>query len=246
LSGSVQTSEHPADAASSPRRRRDTNPRKELVREQLIDVAARIFDEKGFEKCSMADIAKAVGLGRSALYHYFKSKDEILAAIVEAEALAPTHHLELLSAESGITATEWLRRALVEGIERRLSRGSRFVTLSRLEGQIPEGLRVVYNRSRRRIYDYYVHCIEHGVSTGEFRPVDPKIAAFGVLGMANWTSRWYSPGGRKSPAEIAMIIADMALVSLRSPSAREQLVDEAKQKVEALRRQVDELNLLLG
>ena len=43
-----------------------------------------------------------------------------------------------------------------------------------------------------------------------------------------------------------MIIADMALVSLRSPSAREQLVDEAKQKVEALRRQVDELNLLLG
>ena len=246
MSGSVQTSEHPADAASSPRRRRDTNPRKELVREQLIDVAARIFDEKGFEKCSMADIAKAVGLGRSALYHYFKSKDEILAAIVEAEALTPTHHLETLSAESGLSASEWLRRAIVDGIVRRLSSGSRFVTLSRLEAQIPDGLRVVYNRSRRQIYDYYVHCIEHGISTGEFRKVDPKIAAFGVLGMANWTSRWYSPTGRNTPEEIAAIIADLALASLRSPSAREQLVEEAKQKVEALREQIDELHLLLG
>lgn len=246
MSSPAQTSELPAKAAPSARARRETNPRKELVREQLIDIAARIFDEKGFEKCSMADIAKAVGLGRSALYHYFKSKDEILAAIVEAEALTPTHHLESLSAESGLSATEWLRRAIVEGIIRRLSSGSRFVTLSRLEGQIPEDLRVVYNRSRRQIYDYYVHCIEHGISTGEFRPVDPKIAAFGVLGMANWTSRWYSPSGRKSPEEIALIIADMALASLRSPSAREQLVDEAKQKVEALRQQVDELNLLLG
>lgn len=246
MTDSANTPEPAAGERPASRNRRDTNPRKEMVRDQLIDVAAKVFDEKGFERCSMADIAKAVGLGRSALYHYFKSKDEILAAIVEAEALEPTHRLELLSAESGLSATEWLRRAIVEGIVRRLSSGSRFVTLSRLEAQIPDGLRVVYNQSRRLIYDYYVHCIEHGISTGEFRKVDAKIAAFGVLGMANWTSRWYSPTGRNTPEEIADHIADLALASLRSPSAREKVVDTVKEKVKALHEQIGELNMLLG
>jgi AcrR family transcriptional regulator len=246
LSNSAEGSELPVAAKPSPRARRDTNPRKELVREQLIDIAARVFDEKGYERCSMADIATAVGLGRSAIYHYFRSKDEILAALVEAEALAPSHHLETLSAESGLSVSEWLRRAIVEGIVRRLSSGSRFVTLSRLEAQIPDDLRVVYNRSRRQIYDYYVHCIEHGISTGEFRKVDPKIAAFGVLGMANWTSRWYSPTGRNTPEEIAAIIADLALAGLRSPSARERVVDDARDKVKALRDEIEGLHQLLG
>lgn len=246
MSDSAESLEPPVETKPVPRSRRDTNPRKELVREQLIDIAARVFDEKGYERCSMADIATAVGLGRSAIYHYFSSKDEILAALVEAEALTPSHHLKTLSAESGLSATEWLRRAIVEGIIRRLSSGSRFVTLSRLEAQIPEGLRVVYNHSRREIYDYYVHCIEHGMSTGEFRKVDAKIAAFGVLGMANWTSRWYSPAGRNTPEEIAAIIADLALAGLRSPSARERVVDDARDKVKALREEIEGLHQLLG
>ncbi|MCW5721154.1 MAG: TetR family transcriptional regulator [Devosia sp.] len=235
-----------APAARRSRPGRETNPRKELVRDQLIDVAARVFDEKGYDRFSMADIANAVGLGRSAIYHYFSSKDEILAAIVEAEALTPSHHLKTLSAESGLSATEWLRRAIVDGIVRRLSSGSRFVTLSRLEDQIPGDLRTVYNHSRREIYDYYVHCIEHGIATGEFRSVDPKIAAFSVLGMANWTSRWYSPSGRNTPQEIAVTIADLALASLRAPSARERGIDEARGKLDQVSAEIEDLRRLLG
>jgi len=234
------------EETSRQRAKRDTNPRKELVREQLIDVAARVFDEKGFERCSMSDIANAMGLGRSALYHYFRSKDEILAAIVEAEALAPSHQLKLLSAESGLSASEWMRRAVADGIVRRLSSGSRFVTLSRLEAQIPDELRRVYNHSRREIYDYYVHCIEHGIATGEFREVDAKIAAFSVIGMANWTSRWYSPMGRKSADEIATEIADLALASLRAPSARERVLNDAKDKIKILGDELEDLRRLLG
>ncbi|MGO4843611.1 TetR/AcrR family transcriptional regulator, partial [Rhizobiaceae sp. 2RAB30] len=69
--------------------RLSTNPRKELVREQLIDIAAKMFDSKGYAQTGMADIAQAIGLGRSAVYHYFRNKEEILAALVEAEALTP-------------------------------------------------------------------------------------------------------------------------------------------------------------
>ncbi len=86
--------------------------------------------------------------------------------------------------------------------------------LAQLESQIPEELGPLYNQGRRRIYDFYVNCITDGIATGEFRDVDPKIAAFAVIGMANWTSRWFTPSGSRSASEIAEIIADIALHGL--------------------------------
>lgn len=203
--------------------RNGTNPRKELVREQLIDIAAQLFDRKGYAQTSINDIARAIGLGRSAVYHYFRNKEEIVAALVEAEALTPSHQLQELSEQPDLTATERLRRAIVSGIKRRLGSGSRFILLARLEAQIPDELGPVYNQGRRDIYDFYVRCISEGIASGEFREVDPKIAAFGVIGMANWTTRWYSPSGSRSPEEIGEIIADFALHGL---AARDSVVQD--------------------
>jgi AcrR family transcriptional regulator len=222
-----------------------TNPRKELVREQLIDVAARMFDSKGYVQTGMGDIAQALGLGRSAVYHYFRNKEEILVALVEAEALTPSHQLQELIDDTSLTATERLRRAVTEGIVRRLSSGSRFLFFSRLEAQIPEHMGALYNQSRRQIYDFYVKCIRDGVRAGEFRDVDAKIAAFAVIGMANWTSRWYSASGPKTPREIADIIADMALQGLRKPDAAGADLNAVRATIQSLRAQIDSLDQLL-
>jgi AcrR family transcriptional regulator len=234
---------------SAARRAKDTkvttNPRKELVREQLIDIAAELFDRKGYVHTSINDIAKALGLGRSAVYHYFRNKEEILAALVEAEALTPSHLLQELIDEPGLSATERLRRAVVDGIVRRLSSGARFILLSRLETQIPEELGPLYNLGRRHIYDFYVRCIVEGIAKGEFRDVDPKIAAFAVIGMANWTSRWYSPNGLKSPAEIADVIADLALQGLKASHNQPCGSEGVRRTIDGLRQQIDMLENLL-
>ncbi|TKT75750.1 TetR/AcrR family transcriptional regulator [Aquamicrobium sp. LC103] len=220
---------------------RGSNPRKELVREQLIDIAAQLFDSKGYAQTSINDIARAIGLGRSAVYHYFRNKEEILAALVEAEALTPSHQLKDLMTQSELTPGERLRRAVVDGIMRRLSSGSRFILLARLEAQIPEELGPLYNQGRRDIYDFYVRCISDGIASGEFREVDPKVAAFAVIGMANWTTRWYSPSGPRSPAEIGEIIADMALHGL---TARDGVVARDAEVRDALKGLRDKVDLL--
>ena len=225
--------------------RQPTNPRKELVRDQLIDIAARMFDEKGYANTGIGDIAQEIGLGRSAVYHYFRNKEEILTALVEAEALTPWHQLQHLIEDETLTATERLRRAVTDGIVRRLSSGSRFLFFSRLEAQIPDHLGELYHQSRRQIYDFYVRCISDGIATGEFRDVDPKIGAFAVIGMANWTSRWYSPNGPKSPREIAEVIADIALAGLRMPDHMNGDIAALRSSVQALRGQVDMLEQLL-
>ncbi|MBN9061855.1 MAG: TetR family transcriptional regulator [Rhizobiales bacterium] len=222
-----------------------SNPRKELVREELIDVAAEMFDSKGYAQTGMGDIAKAIGLGRSAVYHYFRNKEEILAALVEAEALTPSHQLQELIDDPRLTASERLKRAIIDGIVRRLASGSRFLFSLRLEAQIPKEMGALYNKSRRQIYDFYVRCIRDGVRDGEFRDVDAKIAAFAVIGMANWTSRWYSANGPKTPHEIAEIIADMALHGLRKPSAASVDARAAGDAIRSLRDRLDALEQLL-
>lgn len=54
-----------------------------LTRERIIQVAARLFLEKGFEKTSMRDIVEASGMSKGAIYHQFDSKDEILIAVYQ-------------------------------------------------------------------------------------------------------------------------------------------------------------------
>ncbi|WP_414472395.1 TetR/AcrR family transcriptional regulator [Microvirga sp. M2] len=245
MTGSLAEPSGWSDAMRAREAKLATNPRKELVREQLIDIAAELFDKKGYAQTSINDIAKALGLGRSAVYHYFRNKEEILAALVEAEALTPSHLLQELINESGLSATERLRRAVFDGIVRRLSSGARFILLSRLEAQIPEELGPVYHLGRRHIYDFYVRCISEGIAGGEFREVDPKIAAFAVIGMANWTSRWYSPKGPKSPAEIAEVIADLALQGLKASHNQPYDPDGVRRTIDGLKQQIDALESLL-
>lgn len=197
--------------------RRDTNPRRELVREELLDIATRMFDEQGFDRVSMAMIAREVGLGRSAIYHYFASKDDILASIVESEAQAPVGRIQQLANAPGLNVSTRLRNVIVDGVVRRLSLNSRFVRLVRLEAQIPMHLRQDYDRSRRAIYDEYLKLIDAGIASREFRAVDSHVAAFGIIGMANWTSRWFQADGRLGVREVAEVIADLALASIQSP-----------------------------
>jgi TetR/AcrR family transcriptional repressor of nem operon len=53
------------------------------TRDHIIDAADRLFYERGYEHTSFADIASAVNISRGNFYYHFKSKDEILAAVID-------------------------------------------------------------------------------------------------------------------------------------------------------------------
>src|ERR1700744_3598379 len=56
-----------------------------FVQQQILDAAKKLFQAHGLHKVTMDDVAKAIGKGRSWLYYYYKSKDEIFDAVVETE-----------------------------------------------------------------------------------------------------------------------------------------------------------------
>lgn len=71
--------------------------KKDYTREQIVEVARRIFLKRGYVKTSMRDIAAGVGIGVSNIYNYFKSKDELFRHIVspltiELERMMREHH----------------------------------------------------------------------------------------------------------------------------------------------------------
>src|SRR3954468_21063094 len=111
----------------------DSNPRKTLVRNQLIDKAAELFATRGYARTTMNDIAEELQLKRSSLYHYFRNKEEILDALIEEQTVAPTQMLKGLLARPSGTSLEKIREALVQSILRKLSESARFRVLDQIE-----------------------------------------------------------------------------------------------------------------
>jgi AcrR family transcriptional regulator len=74
---------------------------KDEVREHLVQAARQVFIRYGFKKTALDDIAREARKGKSTIYYYFKSKDEIFKAVIEAEAEIRTKSIdEQVSAET--------------------------------------------------------------------------------------------------------------------------------------------------
>ena len=56
--------------------------------------------------------------------------------------------------------------------------------------------------------------LEGGIASGDFRPVDAKMTAFGLLGMLNWTHQWFSPAGELPAQDGGDFLVDLALYGL--------------------------------
>ncbi len=78
------------------------------MRDNIIKVATEVFSRFGFKKTSMEDIARALRMGKSSIYYYFKGKEEIFQSVVDKEAnLLRAKVKEILDSSS--EATEKLR-----------------------------------------------------------------------------------------------------------------------------------------
>ncbi|OQP40735.1 TetR family transcriptional regulator [Niastella yeongjuensis] len=59
--------------------------KEDIIQQQILQAAQQLFQKHGYQKVTMDDVAKAVGKGRSSLYYYYKNKDEVFDAVMDAE-----------------------------------------------------------------------------------------------------------------------------------------------------------------
>jgi AcrR family transcriptional regulator len=223
-----------------------TTPRRELVRQELMTKAAEVFEKKGYGQATILDVAQAMQLSRSALYHYFKSKEEILEALVEEHTEATAEKLEQRFSGTSSSTVEQLRELLSNLIHGRMTGGARVRVLDQLATEMSGPVKQKFEHARRRILDLYTRIIQRGVDTGELRPLDARTAALAILGVASWTSWWYSPKGRKSPEELAEALIDIALHGIVQTTDARGKPQDTRALVRSIQRDLGQLERSIG
>jgi AcrR family transcriptional regulator len=215
-------------------------------KEQILNAAAKLFIEKGFGGASMQEIAEALGVTRTAVYYYFKNKDEILTALVEEVTLRAKRLSSRVSAETSDDPKEGLRALVRQHTMLILSHHNEFRVIDRTEQQLPERAYRANEDAKRAVLNNFTHAIEAGVSAGVFRVVDAKITAFTLIGMCSWPAFWYKPEGTKSADEIAGTIAELAVQSVIRPAKRQlKGASGVSEAIALLREDLDHLSLMV-
>ena len=186
--------------------------------ERIRRAAAGLFRAKGFNGTSMQDIADAVGITKSSVYHHFPSKQALLSEIIELTMSQITPRLQEV-AESGEPASERLHRALVLHTTAALIDRD-YVACFVEEGRYlaPEFM-ATHLAKRDRYERFFREILEDGIACGEFLPEDPCLWAMALLGMCNAAVRWYRPEGDRSADVIAAHFADLAVRGVSASGA---------------------------
>lgn len=153
--------------------------RKEARPGELVAAALEVFAEKGFATTRLDDVAARAGVSKGTVYLYFKNKEALFKAAIEAALTPALEHVEALAAETGCPATELLRRYMDNAwrVMATTSLGSVPKLLVAEAGNFPEIVQWFDEGFRRRAEAALERIIQVGVERGEFRAVDTDIAA---------------------------------------------------------------------
>jgi AcrR family transcriptional regulator len=183
-------------------------------REQVLTIAVRLFNQQGYDATSVADLAQALGLTKSALYHHFSSKDELLGLALD-EALTGLEGA-LDAAEAGHTSAAERLRAVISGAVDVLADHLPEVTLLlRVRGNSATEQAAL---ERRRVFDARVAALVAAAQQeGWVRTdVDAAVATRLIFGMVNSVVEWYRPDGQLGRDELAADILAVVLDGLLS------------------------------
>ncbi len=192
-------------------------------REQIVAHATELFDRKGYLNTSLDDVARAMGLTREALYYYFRNRSEILLAIIEPQAAGLINGLKVI-VDGPAPAAAKLRLAVRNHLER-FDLHCLEMTVTLRDGVIGTGdpVRGAMARIWKKYERMWIALVVQGQASREFVDSgDPKMVAYGILGMCNWLARWYDPKKKTSIDEIIQTFSDLVshgLVAAAHPPA---------------------------
>lgn len=206
-----------------------------VVPQAILEAASNLFIQRGYEGTTMQDIAHELGISRSALYYYFKNKEEILVSLTEGLTVA-AQQLASQVVEKGKEPEEALRELVQQHAKLILYRPIQFRVVQQAEVSLPEKQRKIAETARRVLLQRFTEVIQRGIETGRFRMVNARVAAFSIIGMCNWTAWWFKADGKKTAEEIADMMADFSLHALE----REEMKKDRKAGVDETLRILEE------
>lgn len=218
--------------------------RRELLVGELLDRSTELFAAQGYEATSLQDIADAVGISRPALYHYLRSKEDLLTMLVEQMSRSLAQVLEQLRDRPDLTPLEKICNLTALLVRERARHPGRFRILDRTEEILPEPAGTEHLEAKRRIVRELMSIIDDGIAAGQIRPVDTRTAAFSLLGMCNWTAWWVNPQDTENIDLVVQTMVGFAETMLAAPvydngaATPQDLLAEIRDRVDRISAQI--------
>ncbi|GAT72396.1 TetR family transcriptional regulator [Microbacterium sp. HM58-2] len=185
----------------------------------ILAVAVAAFNEYGYDATSIGVLAERLNLSKSAIYHHFGSKDEILelaldAALSALEGVVDEMAGSTTDADAERPAADRLEQVLRGAVHVLVDRLPVVTLLLRVRGNTEVERRAL---TRRRAFDRRITAlVAEAQAEGSLRgDIDAGVAARLVFGMINSIVEWYRPGGREGADRLADDVVAIALDGLR-------------------------------
>lgn len=187
-------------------------------RRQILDAATDLFYEFGYQKASLRDISRKVGVTQAAIYYHFPNKEEILYAIIDEFSNRLDESLrECLDREGDpiekFRQTIKTHLSFIETDHRSIKiliEDKRF-----LSGELGRKIRL----REKSFYILYKAYLQEMMEAGLLRDIDLTAATFGIFGQINWLYHWYRQEKNQGIGSMAESIIRMIFFGLLNQEA---------------------------
>ncbi|WP_134159735.1 TetR/AcrR family transcriptional regulator [Alicyclobacillus sacchari] len=188
----------------------------------IAEASLALFEQRGFTETSVQDICNELGVTKGTFYYYFDSKETLLMDIHEQYIVTLLEEQKGILEDDNLTYREKVRAViymLIRDIEKRGARGRVFFREMR---HLNDGRKAKIVPLRNQFRLNIEQLVRAGVEAGAFRSeINPKLAAFALLGIANWSYQWFHPDGELSDREVADAFATILLEGIE-PDPRDR------------------------
>lgn len=187
---------------------------KKSTKERILEASLQLFHKQGYHGVTIDQIVQQAGTSKGGFYHYYKSKDELLYEIhdvfisyviekAEASYIQTSSPIEKLS-------------AILHSFMKVFDMYKPYITVFYEESTyLSEEYQNVINEKRDRYRKLIEQVIEEGQKSGDFRKELPaNIVTMSIIGMINWTYKWFKQNGPLTMAQITDIFKDLILRSI--------------------------------
>ena len=180
-------------------------------RAQILHAAAGVFARRGYTAATMNEVARASGVSKATLYHYFSDKHQLLAHITDGHV----QRLEALVAElraQGLEPREHLQALILRFMQAYAGSGDAHRVLTEDVRFLVPVVREAVEDGQRRVVQAYADAV--AAVRPDLRPALHKPLAMLLFGMINWTFTWLRADGELTHESLAPVVVELFLGGL--------------------------------
>ncbi|WP_096269780.1 TetR/AcrR family transcriptional regulator [Paucisalibacillus globulus] len=184
------------------------------LRDKIIHSALLLFEKHGFHGVTVNQIVESTGTSKGGFYHHFTSKDELLFVIHDTFI---TYVLEkaYIAKNTYDSPTKKLQEIIKSFVQVFDLYKPHISVFYQENVYLKADYEELIKKKRDQFKNIIIDTIHEGKTSGDFREdLSEEITGMAILGMVNWTYKWYKKSGEKSIEEIGDIYVDLIMRSI--------------------------------